>query len=80
MDGKMLLHYIQTVERHLPVVGVGRGSGGRGITNIKDDDEKREYFDSEKEFNTKLDKVAKWMKESKYIVLFTGAGVSTRYI
>ena len=76
----MLLHYIQTVERHLPVVGVGRGSGGRGITNIKDDDEKREYFDSEKEFNTKLDKVAKWMKESKYIVLFTGAGVSTRYI
>ena len=59
MDSEMSLHCIQTVERHLPVVGVGRGNGGRGITNIKDDDEKREYFDSEKEFNSKLDKVAK---------------------
>ena len=68
----------QTVERHLPVVGVGRGNSGRGLTNIKDDDEKREYFDSDKEFSSKLDKVAKWVRESKYTVLFTGAGVSTR--
>ena len=60
------------------MVGVGRGSGGRGLTNIQDEDEKREYFDSEQEFAKKLDKVAKWMRESKYIVMFTGAGVSTR--
>lgn len=68
----------QTVERHLPVVGVGRGTGGRGLTNIQDDEEKREYFDSKEEFAKKLDKVAKWMKESKYTIMFTGAGVSTR--
>ena len=68
----------QTVERHLPVVGVGHGSSGRGLTNIQDDEEKREYFDSKQEFAKKLDKVAKWVRESKYIVMFTGAGVSTR--
>lgn len=67
------------MERHLPVVGVGRGSGGRGLTNIQDDEEKREYFDNEQDFARKLDKVAKWVKESKYTIMFTGAGVSTRY-
>lgn len=60
------------------MVGVGRGTGGRGLTNIQDDEEKREYFDSKEEFAKKLDKVAKWMKESKYTIMFTGAGVSTR--
>ena len=72
---------MQTVERTLPVVGVGRGPGssGRGLTNIQDEEEKREFFDSEGELSHKLDKVAQWIRESKYTIMFTGAGVSTRY-
>ena len=70
------------MERTLPVVGVGRGpgSGGRGLTNIQDEEDKKEFFDNEQEFSRKLDKVAQWVRESKYTILFTGAGVSTRYV
>ena len=70
------------MERTLPVVGVGRGPGssGHGLTNIQDEEEKREYFDSELELSRKLDKVAQWIRDSKYTVMFTGAGVSTRYV
>ena len=69
------------MERTLPVVGVGRGPGstGRGLTNIQDEEEKREYFDSEVELSRKLDRVAQWLRDSKYTIMFTGAGVSTRY-
>lgn len=69
------------MERTLPVVGVGRGPGstGRGLTNIQDEEEKREYFDSELELSRKLDRVAQWVRDSKYTIMFTGAGVSTRY-
>ena len=47
-------------------------------SNIKDEEEKKEIFDSEEEFAGKLDRVAEWMKECKHIVMFTGAGISTR--
>ena len=69
------------MERTLPVVGVGRGPGstGRGLTNIQDEEEKREYFDSELELSRKLDKVAEWVRNSQHTIMFTGAGVSTRY-
>ena len=49
-------------------------------SNIKDEEEKKEIFDSEEEFSEKLDRVVEWMKESKYIVMFTGAGISTRLV
>ena len=48
-------------------------------SNIKDSEEKKEFFDSEEEFSQKVDKVAQWMKECKHIIMFTGAGISTRY-
>ena len=46
--------------------------------NIHDDVEKMEYFDSEEELSKKLDKVADWVKKSSHVIVFTGAGISTR--
>jgi hypothetical protein len=47
-------------------------------SNIKDEEEKKEIFDSEEELTEKLDRVAGWMRESKHVIMFTGAGISTR--
>lgn len=49
-------------------------------SNIKKEEEKQEFFDSEEEFSQKMDKVTEWMKECKHIIVFTGAGVSTRLV
>ncbi len=68
------------MERHLPVVGTGRPSGSGFNPAIESEAEKREFFDSEKELTKKLDKTAQWVRESKHVIVFTGAGVSTRYI
>ena len=69
------LSILQTVERTVPVVGVS----GRGLTNITDDDEKREYFDSPDELSRKVDKIVEWIRKSKHVIMFTGAGISTRF-
>lgn len=47
-------------------------------SNIKDEEEKKEFFDSEEEFSQKVDKIAEWMKECNHVIMFTGAGISTR--
>lgn len=47
-------------------------------SNIKDEEEKKEIFDTEEEFTEKVDRVTEWMKECKHVVMFTGAGISTR--
>jgi len=58
------------------------GSGNKkpkpNAPNIHDDVEKMEYFDSEKELSEKLDTVADWVKNSNHVIVFTGAGISTR--
>ena len=56
----------------------GDGDEGPVSSNIKDEEEKKEYFDTEEELTKKLDTVAEWVKESKHIIVFTGAGISTR--
>ena len=33
---------------------------------------KKEFFDDEKTLDDKLDKLAKWIKESKHFIVFTG--------
>lgn len=71
--------------------GGGATSGGDGdsasggdegrkpfSSNIKDVDEKKEFFDSEEELSKKLDLATEWLKNSKHTIIFTGAGVSTR--
>ncbi len=47
-------------------------------SNIKDEEEKKEFFDSEADLSIKMDKVAEWVKTSKHVIVFTGAGISTR--
>ena len=70
----------QTVEHPHPVIGVEGGGRGDGLTNIKKDEEKREFFDSPLELQRKVDKVVKWIRESKHAIFFTGAGISTRFV
>ena len=50
---------------------------GRDHHNIEKEDEKKEFFDAEEELKEKIDLLAKWVKESKHCVMFTGAGIST---
>eukprot|EP00731_Ephydatia_muelleri_P016643 Em0009g1067a len=63
-----------TVVRNLPIVPSG---GGKFDPSIKDEEEKKEYFDSEKELSRKVDLAAAWLKKSKHAITFTGAGIST---
>ena len=51
---------------------------GRSQYNIEEEESKREYFDSAEALEKKVSKVADWVKASKHIIVFTGAGVSTR--
>ncbi|CAF1223000.1 unnamed protein product [Rotaria magnacalcarata] len=44
---------------------------------LSDAEMKKEYFDAQDKLDDKLDKLAKWIKESKHFIIFTGAGVST---
>jgi len=46
-------------------------------TAIKTEEGKKEYFDSAHELDKKTTLLAKWIKESKHFVTFTGAGIST---
>ncbi len=46
-------------------------------TAIKTEEEKKEYFDSPKELDEKIEKLADLIKKSKNFVAFTGAGIST---
>lgn len=45
--------------------------------NISSEFEKKEYFDSEGVLGEKIKQLAKWIRESHYCIMFTGAGVST---
>lgn len=44
---------------------------------IKDEEEKKEFFDNDEELELKTDTLVQWIKESKHFVAFTGAGIST---
>ena len=66
------------MERHLPVVGTGGGGSGRFNPAIKDEEEKREFFDSDEQLGKKVERAAEWVRQSKHVIMFTGAGVSTR--
>jgi len=43
----------------------------------RSEDEKKEYFDSPEELEKKVSRLAEWVKESKHMIIFTGAGIST---
>ena len=44
---------------------------------IEKEEEKREYFDSPEELDAKVTMLAEMVITSKYMVSFTGAGIST---
>lgn len=44
---------------------------------ISSEFEKREYFDSEEVLTEKIDQLARWIRDSRFCIVFTGAGIST---
>ena len=46
-------------------------------TAIKDEEEKKEYFDSPAVFEEKTTQLANMIRDSEYFTAFTGAGIST---
>ena len=77
--GRQALKPTETIERHVPVVGTSTGTGRKPDShNIKEEAEKKEFFDSEEQLDKKVKQVAKWIRESKHTIVFTGAGISTR--
>lgn len=71
--GKDKLKPTQTIEKHSPVINGGPKPGYGHST----EDEIKEYFDSEEELNLKIKELVSIIKNSKYIVAYTGAGIST---
>lgn len=79
--GKEGLKPTETVERQIPVVGIEGGASGSGRGrqyNIEDEEEKKEHFDKDDVLDKKVKKVVEWIKTSKHVIVFTGAGISTR--
>ena len=77
MKGK--LKPTETVVREGPVIPGSKpntGSSDRQY-NIADEEQKREFVDSTKDLDKKVKQVAKWMREGKHVIFFTGAGIST---
>ena len=50
---------------------------GKGNYGISEESEKKEYFDDAATLCSKLDQLAEWVKDSKHMIIFTGAGIST---
>lgn len=46
-------------------------------TAIKDEEDKKEYFDSEEELERKIEQLAMMIGSSEHFISFTGAGIST---
>ena len=46
-------------------------------TAIQTEEEKREYFDDPATLDMKVTQLAEWVKNSQFMTVFTGAGIST---
>ena len=46
-------------------------------TAIQTEEEKREYFDDPATLDIKVTQLAEWVKNSQFMTVFTGAGIST---
>lgn len=69
----------QTVVRNHPVVGdTTKPKPKPSYTSITDAEEKKEFFDTPEQAERKVKQVAEYMRASRYTVMFTGAGISTR--
>eukprot|EP00003_Mantamonas_plastica_P021432 TRINITY_DN3478_c0_g1_i1.p2 TRINITY_DN3478_c0_g1~~TRINITY_DN3478_c0_g1_i1.p2 ORF type:complete len:127 (+),score=33.97 TRINITY_DN3478_c0_g1_i1:91-471(+) len=64
----------ETVVRHLPIYGIDQKPLGYGI---EDEDDRTEFEDDEDTLTAKIEELIGMVLESKKIVFFTGAGIST---
>lgn len=46
-------------------------------TAFKNEEEKKEYFDTPEDLEKKVQLLSEWVKESNSFCIFTGAGIST---
>ena len=46
-------------------------------TAIQTEEEKREYFDDPATLDMKVTQLAEWVRNSQFMTVFTGAGIST---
>lgn len=74
----------QTVVTNHPVVGnttkpKDPNKPKPTYTSITDAEEKKEFFDTPEQAERKVKQVAEYMRNSRYTVMFTGAGISTRW-
>ena len=69
----------QTVVREGPIIpgSKPRSDAAGPQYNIEDEEQKKEFVDSPKELDKKVGMVAKWIREGKHVIFFTGAGIST---
>ncbi|KAI6646485.1 hypothetical protein LOD99_12606 [Oopsacas minuta] len=70
----------ETVVRDGPVIPgskPGANSGAGRQYNIEDEEQKKEFVDSAKDLDKKVKMVAKFIREGKHVIFFTGAGIST---
>jgi len=65
----------ETVVRH--IVSIVDKSGGAGPDSALNEEEIKEYYDSEQELQQKAKQFAAMLQASKYTVVHTGAGIST---
>ena len=65
----------ETVVRH--IVGIVDRAGGAGPDSALNEEEIKEFYDSDEILQEKAEKFAKLLSNCKYIVFHTGAGVST---
>ena len=49
----------------------------RAGNSISSEFEKKEYFDTNEVLEEKINTLAEWIKQSRYCIVFTGAGIST---
>eukprot|EP01121_Diplochlamys_sp_Union-15-3_P005239 TRINITY_DN15568_c0_g1_i1.p1 TRINITY_DN15568_c0_g1~~TRINITY_DN15568_c0_g1_i1.p1 ORF type:complete len:280 (-),score=34.03 TRINITY_DN15568_c0_g1_i1:5-778(-) len=71
-DRKGLNEVDKNIRGEKIVVSKGKSYGG-----LNDDEDKTEYFDTEEELKEKIKKLAEYVRNCKYMVSYTGAGIST---
>ena len=58
-------------------VAVSKKPKPRAGNSISSEFEKKEYFDTKEVLEEKINTLAEWIKQSRYCIVFTGAGIST---
>ena len=66
-----------TASSRPPRDAVTKPKPSRAGNSISSEFEKREYFDTSEVLEMKIDQLVDWLRQSRYCIVFTGAGIST---